>query len=510
MRAEELRAELDASAARVPDGRTAVVGMVEARGRRAAVAKWAVAVASVTAVGGALVLGPRAVEAPPAASVVPAPVSTPEPQGTAGRLVIPGVRDPIAVVGIGELAVHDPQTGDRAITPVTRLNGATAATSAVAIGPWVVVATGGGPGSRAFAIDSRDPSGPARPLGPAVSVLASATPGLVWLTDADDTAREVTLGGLAASDPVQLPGTLVGVTDYGLLLQTTAGAVVLDPPSALVRWSQPGGTALAAHGRSVAWCRDACGQIEVTEIGGATQDLAPSPGANGPYGAPAAFSPDGKWLAVTRGRIVVVHDVTGSRPPSVLSGGGSGARSFTWTGDWLVFSGGTALEIANAPSFSALRYVEAGTPVRAVVALDTGTEPGGPTVVAGGPFVGDGWFVRAGIHTIDTVTDVCFGVFGPPYSECMPTEGDGIEARLIGSGRTLTVVGIVRDRRIAQVRVIRNEMTDPVQMEMTDVVRVQGGYRVFGWRVAAPTGVAHLDGLAADGQFVAGVDLALS
>ena len=508
MRAEDLRAELDAAAARVPDGRGPIVGMVETRRRRTALATWAVAVTAVTAVAGALVLGPRRVDPPPAASV-PAPVPTSELPGTAGRLVIPGVGAPIAVVGNGELAVHDPQTGDRAITPVTRLNGVTGAASAVAVGPWVVVATGDGPGSRAFAIDSRDPSGPPRSLGPAVTAVASTTPGLVWLTDADDRAREVTLGGLAATDPVQLPGSLVAATDYGLLVQTTAGASVFEPSSARVRWTQPGATALAAHGRTVAWCRDSCGQIEVTEVGGATRDLAPSPGATGSYGAPAAFSPDGRWLAATRGRIVLVHDVAGTRPPSVLSGGGSGARSFTWTGDWLVFSGGTALEIANAPSFSAVRYVDAGTPVRAVVALDAGTEPGGPTVVAGGPFVGDGWFVRAGSHTIDTVTDVCFGVFGPPYSECMPTQGDGVEARLIGSGPTLTVVGVVHDRRIAQIRVIRSETTDPVQLEMADLVQVPGGARVFGWRVATPDGVAHVDGLAADGQFIAGTDVAL-
>jgi hypothetical protein len=483
--------------------------MVAARVRRAAVGKGAVAVVAVAAVGSALVLGPGAAEAPPAASVA-APLPPSEVLGTAGRLVIPGVHARIAVVGVGALAVHDPRTGDRAVTPVTRLNGATAATSAVAVGPWVVVATGAGPGSRAFAIDTRDPGGTPRPLGPAVSAVASATPGLVWLTDADGTAREVTLGGLAASEPVQLPGTLVGVTDFGLLLQTPAGAVVLDPSSALVRWSQPGGTALAAHARTVAWCRDPCGQIDVTEIGGATRDLAPSPGAAGSYGAPAAFSPDGRWLAVTRGRIVVVHDVTGPRPPSVLSGGGSGTRSFTWTGDWLVFSGGAALEVATAPSFSALRYVDAGTSVRAVVALDAETQPGGPTIVAGGPFVGDGWFVRAGTHTIDTVTDVCFGVFGRPYSECMPAEGDGLEARLIGSGPTLAAVGIVRDRRIAQVRVIRGETTQPAVVEEADLVRVQGGYRVFGWRVPTPDGIAHIDGLAADGQFVAGVDVALT
>jgi hypothetical protein len=507
MRAEELRAELVDAAATVPEGRKPVTRLVERRLRRTRVAKLTAGVLALTAVVAAIVLGPQPAPTPPVASP---PLSVaPDQPGTAGRLVIPGVTAPIAVVGTGELAVHDPQTGDRAVTPVTRLNGATAATTAVALGPWIVVATGGGAGSRAFALDTRDPTGPPRSLGPAVTVVASATPGLVWLADAGGVARQVSLGGLAASQPVQLPGTLVGVTDVGLLVQSAAGAVVIDPETALVRWSQPGATALAGEGAAVAWCRDSCGRVSVTEIGGATRELLGSPGAVGSYGVPAAFSPDGHWLAVTRGRIVVVHDVTGPLPAAVLAGGGSGARSFTWTDDWLVFSAGAALETAKAPSFLALRYVEAGTAVRAVVALGVMPEAGGPTVVAGGPFFGDGWVVRAGIHTIDTVTDVCFGVFGPPFTECMPTAGDGVEARLIGSGSTLTVVGVVRDRRVAEVRVIRAGTTDPVRVEQADVVRMQAGYRVFAWRAGAPGGAAHIDGLATDGQVVAGTEVSL-
>jgi hypothetical protein len=204
--------------------------------------------------------------------------------------------------------------------------------------------------------------------------------------------------------------------------------------------------------------------------------------------------------------------VTGATPPSVLSGGGSLARSFTWTGNWLVFSGGSALEIATAPSFSALRYVDAGVSVRAVVALGVIPEAGGPTVVAGGPFFGDGWFVRAGIQTIDAVTDVCFGVFGPPFGECLPTEGSPIEARLTGAGPTLTVVGIARDRRITQMRVILSGTAAPVVTEYPELVRAQGGYRVFAWRAArgaVAAGVAHIDGLAADGVFVAGAAVPL-
>src|SRR6476660_6252240 len=100
MRAEELRAELAAAAARVPEGHTSLVRMVEARARRAAVVKGAVAVVAVAAVGSALVLGSRAAEAPPAASVA-APLPTSEVLSTAGRLVIPGVHARIAAVGIG-------------------------------------------------------------------------------------------------------------------------------------------------------------------------------------------------------------------------------------------------------------------------------------------------------------------------------------------------------------------------------------------------------------------------
>src|SRR5436305_135256 len=141
MRAEELRAELTAAAGEVPNWPQPVAREVERRVRRAAVVKVAGAVAAITAVAGAIVLGPQAVHRSAPASVATTVVAS-QP-GTAGRLVIPGVSGPIAVVGVGELAIHDPQTGDRAITPVARLNGATATTTAIAVGPWLVVATGG-------------------------------------------------------------------------------------------------------------------------------------------------------------------------------------------------------------------------------------------------------------------------------------------------------------------------------------------------------------------------------
>jgi hypothetical protein len=340
-------------------------------------------------------------------------------------------------------------------------------------------------------------------------VAASTTPGLVWLAGADGVARQVSVGGLQAGDPVTLPGPLVGVTDVGLLVQSAVGAAVVDPATAAVVWSADGASALAAHGRVVAWCRDGCRRVSVTEIGGASRALAATPAALGSYAAPAAFSPDGRWLAVTRGQILVVHDVAGSRPAAVLSGGGTGARSFTWTGDWLVFSGGSALETAKAPSFTALRYVDAGTAVRAVVAVGVDPEVGGPTLVAGGPYAADGWFVRAGIRTVDAFTDVCFGVLGPPLAECLPTAGDAVEARLIGNGPARTVVGVVRDRRITQVRMIRTGTVEPVVTESADVVRVQAGYRVFAWRVPAGAGVVNVGGLAADGVFVSGVSVLL-
>jgi hypothetical protein len=508
MRVEELRAELAAAAAGVPDGHEPVGRAVERRWRRARRTKLAVGVVAVTAVAVAIGVGPSATDRQEAAPA-PTPPAPSGTDGTTGRLVIPGVSTPIVVVGPGQLAVHDPQTGDRTVTPVPRLNGTTTATMAVALGPWIVVATGGGPGSRAFALDTRDPGDAPRPLGPAVTVLASATPGLVWLADADGRARQVTLGGLQATDPVALPGPLVGVTDVGLLVQAPTGATVVDPVTAVVSWSAPDATALAGEGRRVAWCDGGCRRVNVTEIGGATTVLPSSPGAIGSYTGPAAFSPDGRWLAVTRGPIVIVHDATGARPAAVLSGGGNGSRSLTWTGDWLVFSGGTALETAEAPSFTAVRYVDAGIAVRAVVSLGVVPEAGGPTVIAGGPFYADGWFVRAGIRTIDAVTDVCFGVLGPPLGECMATEGGPVEARVIGSGSSRTVVGVVRDARIGQVRVIRNGTADPVLMENPELVRVQGGYRVFAWRVATGAGVANVSGLAPDGQFVAGVAVSL-
>jgi hypothetical protein len=255
MRTEELRAELAAAAAARPDGPEPVATGVQRRWRAARRARIAVAVTAVAAVAAAVVAGPVPAPSPQAAPTSVPPASS---DGTAGRLVMPGVSAPIAVVGVGQLTVHDPETGDRVVTPVARLNGATTATTAVAFGPWVVVATGGGPGSRAFALDTRDPNAPPRLLGPAVNVVASGTPGLVWLADAGGQARQVTLGGLQAGAPVPLPGLLVGVTDLGLLVQAPAGAAVVDPATGAVVWSADGATALAAHGRDVAWCRGPC------------------------------------------------------------------------------------------------------------------------------------------------------------------------------------------------------------------------------------------------------------
>jgi hypothetical protein len=229
----------------------------------------------------------------------------------------------------------------------------------------------------------------------------------------------------------------------------------------------------------------------------------------GSYRAPAAFSPDGRWLAVARDTIVVVHDVVSRTTPSVLSGGGNQARSFTWTGDWLVFSGGTALEVARAPSFTALRYIDAGVEVRAVIALGVTPEAGGPTVIAGGPFFGDGWFVRAALLVADAGPQVCFGVLAAPAGDCLAVSGGAVETRLIGAPGRRTIVGVVSDDRIAEVRVIVNGTSNPVIVEQADVVRVQGGYRVFAWRAPA-AGTAHLEGLTRDGEVVDGVTVSVA
>src|SRR5262245_61949052 len=146
MRTEDLRAELAAAAAARPDGQRSVASAVQRRWRAARRARIAVALVAVAAVGVGVVAGPEMAPGPQAARTsAPAAPSG----GVSGRLVMPGVSAPIAVVGSGVLAVHDPETGDRVVTPVMRLNGATTAATAVALGPWVVVATGDGPGSPA-------------------------------------------------------------------------------------------------------------------------------------------------------------------------------------------------------------------------------------------------------------------------------------------------------------------------------------------------------------------------
>ena len=127
---------------------------------------------------------------------------------------------------------------------------------------------------------------------------------------------------------------------------------------------------------------------------------------------------------------------------------------------------------------------------------------------SGGPFLGDGWFVAAGVNTIDAATELCFGVLGPPLRDCLPAAGGAFDARLLGAGNGQTVVGVVRDPGVVAVRVVTGDAAAWVVTTTADIVGLQGGYRVFAWR-APVAGTLQVDGLGPDGQVVPGAVVSL-
>jgi hypothetical protein len=227
----------------------------------------------------------------------------------------------------------------------------------------VVVAVRGG---IAYAVSGR-PGRPATRLGPASYALASAAPGRVWLVeetgDADrwSRLREVDLRRLAATRAAPVArGVLplgrrpVAAVPGGLLVHEVGaggGLAVWDPETGkLGRRLATGATltAVAAHGRAVAWVEGAA--LHLGDLAtGRDRVVTPSPGTDG-FAAPGAFSPDGRILAaVTRSGFSTrpaLALVAVDRATAVRVAGSDGALSdrcspcLAWApaGDWVFFS----------------------------------------------------------------------------------------------------------------------------------------------------------------------------
>lgn len=155
-------------------------------------------------------------------------------------------------------------------------------------------------------------------------VLASATPGRVWLIEPSE-ARELALDGTVTAE-VSLPVSIypVGAVEGGLLVDAAGTLVHVDGPSG--RGTRIGdGQFLAAGGAGVA--RRVCDETLACWVAAGPLDDPDATRVAIPTDLPlvaynkAALSPDGRWLAALvyeeGPTVVLVHLVTGEirRPP---------------------------------------------------------------------------------------------------------------------------------------------------------------------------------------------------
>jgi hypothetical protein len=150
----------------------------------------------------------------------------------------------------------------------------------------------------------------ATPLGTATLVAPGAAAGSVWLTSyaggtnmntASGTAREIASTGRVLGRPVRLPAgyRIDQGTVAGLLLQRVSAVV-----SPAYRLWRPGGVVrklpalLAASARQVAWEPGCSGRCQVVLLNLVTGGHRVVPLPLGGLAANAAFSPDGRYLAL--------------------------------------------------------------------------------------------------------------------------------------------------------------------------------------------------------------------
>jgi hypothetical protein len=256
----------------------------------------------------------------------------------------------LAVLSPERAMVADPRTG---ATRQRRLAGGTLCHGPVlAIGDRVVLS------GRHLIVRSLplSLSGPGRSLGAAEVFTASRTRGRVWLGHWDRPRVWTNTGRVRASlhevDAAGRPvahrtlgvptwGSLEAVVDDGFLVSHDGG-LSLQRDASVTRTFRDAWL-VAAEGSRFAWCRDGCRVVRLWSPH-AERLLDPPTGVRPLVGRRAAFSPDGRRLAVpvrTRGRDrVAVIDLASGRwhvIPGRLTG--YGAVAWSPSGRWLYFTG---------------------------------------------------------------------------------------------------------------------------------------------------------------------------
>ena len=272
----------------------------------------------------------------------------------------------------GTVTVIDADTG--AITRGRVADGAI--TDVVPRGEDVVTSVYGPGGGRAQVLDAElEVSG----LGAADRLLADAEPDRVWLVRGNEflgrvTMRQVTLDGSAVLEVTLPPRTRpLDAVEEGLILDAAGRLVLYDPVNDEGR-SLGDGAAVAANDGHVArlTCTD---DLDCALAVGTVEDPdathLPAPSGVPPYGPPAVFSPDGRYLVLTlyepldgpsgfRQVVTVVDTESGEQTRISESAFLGGLRSVypSWarSGAWLFHIDGNAL-VAWSPQADELTEI---------------------------------------------------------------------------------------------------------------------------------------------------------
>lgn len=248
--------------------------------------------------------------------------------------------------------------------------------------PFNLIHTGGRlvfyGGSHTYALDP-DLKGPPEDLGESWYFVPSGHEGRVWLTTLDlespetvrdlEAVREVTVDGEVTvpetgRPPSNGPSIIAAVKD-GLLFQEADQLRLWDPRTGKVTLRLPGQFPAAAAGNLIAWCRQSCPNLHVTDAA-TGNDLAVVPGDSFRFEETyeGAFSPDGTLLAVPvvtssgthleghRHQVGIVDVragtarlVEGSDLPDDYP-----AMAWSPSGEWLFFSAGGGRIMAYTPA----------------------------------------------------------------------------------------------------------------------------------------------------------------
>lgn len=251
--------------------------------------------------------------------------------------------------------------------------------------PFHLVETGGRlvffGGSHTYAL-GLDLRGPPQDLGESWYFVPSGREGRVWLTTLDlespetvrdlKAVREVTVDGdVTVSETGRPPSrgpTILAAVNDGLLFQDDDELKVWDPLAGEVTARLPGPFPAATHGNLVAWCRQGCPKLHVTDVA-TGEDLAVSAGDSFRFEETyeGAFSPDGTLLAVPVVTSLGTH-LEGHRHQVGLVDARAGTArlvegsdladdypAIAWSpsGEWLFFSAGAGRIMAYRPASGA-------------------------------------------------------------------------------------------------------------------------------------------------------------